>query len=62
MDGAGDLVEAVTKATGIKAAVDAVAKATGRDCGCAKRRDKLNKMIPFRRDTDGVHTDPPRAQ
>ena len=62
LDGLGDVVEVVTKATGIKAATDAVARATGKDCGCAKRRDRLNKLIPFRRDTDGVHTDPPRAQ
>lgn len=55
--GLGDVVEAVTTATGIKAAVEAVAKATGRDCGCGRRRDKLNKLVPFRRDTDGVQSD-----
>jgi hypothetical protein len=54
MDGLGDVVEAVAEATGIKAAVETVAKATGKDCGCRRRRDKLNKLIPFRRGTDGV--------
>ena len=57
LDGLGDVVEAVTKATGIKAATDAVARATGKDCGCKRRRDKLNKLVPFRRDTDGVQSD-----
>lgn len=57
MTGLGDLVEAATTATGIKAATDAVARATGKDCGCGRRRDKLNKLFPFRRDTDGVQPD-----
>ena len=45
MRGAGDLVERVTEKTGIKSLVE---KVTGKDCGCAGRRDKLNKLIPFR--------------
>jgi len=57
LDGLGDVVEAVTKATGIKAATEAVAKATGKDCGCKRRRDKLNRLFPFRRDADGVQRD-----
>lgn len=57
LDGLGDVVEVVTTATGIKAATDAVARATGKDCGCGRRRDKLNKLFPFRRDTDGVQPD-----
>jgi hypothetical protein len=44
LDGLGDVVEAV-------------AKATGKDCGCKRRRDKLNEMFPFRGGRDGVHTD-----
>jgi hypothetical protein len=57
LSGLGDVIEAVTEATGLKAATEAVAKATGRDCGCSRRRDKLNKLIPFRRGTDGVQRD-----
>jgi len=38
----GDRIESVTKATGIKAAVDYVAKKTGKDCGCSKRKEALN--------------------
>ena len=45
MQGLGDLVEEVTKRTGIKSLVE---KVTGKDCGCDKRRDKLNKLVPFR--------------
>lgn len=38
----GDKIERVTKATGIKKAVDYVSKKTGKECGCAKRKAKLN--------------------
>lgn len=40
--GLGDTIEKVTTATGIKKVVDAVAKATGKDCGCGKRKEALN--------------------
>ena len=40
--GLGDTIEKVTKATGIKRVVDAVSEATGKDCGCAKRKEALN--------------------
>ena len=43
--GLGDTVEKITKATGIKAAVKAIA---GDDCGCDERRDKLNKMFSYK--------------
>lgn len=42
--GVGDLVSIITEATGIKAAVDAVA---GEDCGCKGRRQKLNELFPL---------------
>lgn len=42
--GLGDVVEKVTTATGIKKVVE---KVSGGDCGCAKRRDTLNRMFPF---------------
>lgn len=45
LKGAGDLVEQVTKRTGIRSLVE---KVTGKGCGCGKRRDKLNKLVPFR--------------
>ena len=47
--GLGDTVEKFTRATGIKKAVDAVSKAVGKDCGYNKRKDKLNKMFPYKK-------------
>jgi hypothetical protein len=48
--GLGDVVESITEATGIKAVVDAVSKAVGvEDCGCAARKETLNKAFPNRR-------------
>jgi len=45
--GLGDTIEKITTATGIKKVVDTVAKATGKDCGCSKRRDTLNRVFPY---------------
>lgn len=42
--GAGDVIEAFTKATGIKSVVE---KFFGEDCGCGDRKDVLNDMLPF---------------
>ena len=46
--GFGDTVAKVTKLTGIKSVVDTVSKKTGRDCGCNKRRDTLNRIMPYK--------------
>lgn len=48
--GLGDVVEKVTKATGIKRVVKKISDATGTDCGCSKRKDTLNRMFPFKKD------------
>ena len=45
--GLGDTVEKITKATGIKSAFDMFIK---KDCGCDKRKDKLNKIFPYKND------------
>ncbi len=50
MRGLGDLVEKVTVNTGIKRIVDKIAKATGKDCGCNKRKDALNRLVPFKKE------------
>jgi len=50
--GAGDIVESITTATGIKAVVDTVAKALDTDCGCAARKETLNKLFPNRKLND----------
>ena len=40
--GLGDTIEKVTTATGIKKVVEAVSKVTKKDCGCGRRKEKLN--------------------
>jgi hypothetical protein len=47
--GLGDSIEKFTKATGIKAVVDKVSEITGKPCGCAERRDTLNRVYPYDR-------------
>ena len=45
--GLGDTIEKITKVTGIQKVVDKVNKATGKDCGCSKRKENLNRMFPY---------------
>ena len=44
--GLGDTVAAVTKATGIRAIVDAGSKAFNKPCGCEGRQKTLNEIFP----------------
>ncbi len=46
--GFGDTIERFTTHTGIKAVVKKISKATGKDCGCKGRKEKLNKMFPYK--------------
>jgi len=48
-EGLGDTIEQITTATGIKAAVDWFSEATGVDCGCDARKEKLNKIFRYRK-------------
>jgi hypothetical protein len=41
--GLGDHLETVFKATGIQRAVKALEAVTGKDCGCVKRKERLNE-------------------
>jgi hypothetical protein len=50
MRGMGDVVDAITTVTGVKQVVKAVSNAVGKDCGCDKRRDTLNRTFPFTKD------------
>lgn len=43
--GLGDTIEMFTKLTGLKQVVETV---TNGDCGCKKRKDKLNKLFPYK--------------
>jgi hypothetical protein len=45
--GLGDTIAKITAATGIKKIVEVVSDATGKDCGCDKRKDTLNRMFPY---------------
>ena len=46
--GLGDSVERLAIRLKIKQLLEARKKRTGKDCGCSKRRDKLNKMFPYK--------------
>tara|TARA_R100000315_G_C5082281_1_gene47621 strand:+ start:151 stop:342 length:192 start_codon:yes stop_codon:yes gene_type:complete len=46
--GLGDSIERFAQATGIKKVVDTISKVTGKDCGCEKRKDILNKKFPYK--------------
>ena len=43
--GLGDVVEKVTRATGVKKVVEAITD----DCGCDERKDKFNKFVLWKR-------------
>lgn len=42
--GLGDVVESITKATGIKKVVEVVSEALDIDCGCSERKKEWNKI------------------
>jgi hypothetical protein len=47
--GLGDTIAKFTAATGIKKVVDTIAEATGTDCGCGERQEKLNEVFPYKK-------------
>ena len=47
--GLGDTVEKFTKATGIKTVVDKVSQCLNIPCGCQHRKEKLNKIFPYKK-------------
>ena len=44
--GLGDTIEQITEVTGIKKLVEIFVE--GKDCGCEKRKEKLNELFPYR--------------
>ena len=47
--GLGDTIEKITMATGLSALTNMLEdKGVIKDCGCDKRKDKLNKMFPYK--------------
>ena len=47
--GLGDTIEQLTEVTGIKKVVEMFSEATGIDCGCDERKEKLNNLFPYNR-------------
>ena len=48
--GLGDTIAKVTNVLGLDILADKVAKAFGKeDCGCNRRREKLNKIVPYKK-------------
>ncbi len=47
--GLGDSIEKLTEVTGIKKAFEMFSEATGIDCGCNERKEKLNNLFPYNR-------------
>lgn len=46
--GLGDTVAKMTNALGLDKVAESVAKVVGKDdCGCNKRREKLNELFPY---------------
>jgi hypothetical protein len=46
--GLGDTIAKITHATGLDIVADKIAKLFGKeDCGCDRRRKKLNKLVPY---------------
>ena len=52
--GAGDVVHNVMKRTGVAKVVEKFSEATGGDCGCGKRRAKLNNIMPSKGASDAA--------
>lgn len=50
-EGLGDTIAAITEATGIDKVVEAI---VGDDCGCKARREKLNKLVPYKKNNNGT--------
>ena len=47
-EGLGDTIAKFTHFIGLDILVDKIAKLLGKeDCGCDRRRTKLNKMVPY---------------
>ena len=48
--GLGDSISKFTQATGLHSLAQVGARAVGKkDCGCNKRKEKLNKMFPYKK-------------
>lgn len=49
--GLGDTIAKITNATGLDKLAETAAKAVGaEDCGCKRRQEKLNELIPYKKE------------
>lgn len=54
-EGLGDTVAKITHALKLDKIADTVTKAMGKeDCGCNRRREKLNKLVSYKKDDKEV--------
>lgn len=52
-EGLGDTIAKVTNALGIDKVAEKVAHLAGKkDCGCNRRREKLNELFPYNKEED----------
>lgn len=52
-EGLGDTIAKVTNALGIDKLAEKVAHMAGKeDCGCNRRREKLNELFPYKKEED----------
>lgn len=49
IEGLGDVIASITNFFFIDRIVTFVSKLFDKDCGCERRRDKLNKRFPFKK-------------
>jgi hypothetical protein len=47
--GLGDSIEKITTKTGIKTITERVSEGLGIPCGCKERKEKLNKLFPYKK-------------
>jgi hypothetical protein len=65
-EGLGDLLAKLTHALKMDLLAEALAEMAGKeDCGCNERREKLNELVPFKKNkkeedaTEGIKDEPP---
>lgn len=51
--GLGDTLERVFSTLHLDKLATAYVKVTGKDCGCQKRKEKLNEAFPYKKDDNG---------
>ena len=57
-EGLGDTVAKITHALGLDVVAEKVADAVGADdCGCKRRQEKLNELVPYTKKQDKKETE-----